>query len=161
MIKMLVMDVDGTLTDGKIFVSDQGEVMKAFDVKDGYGIKFELKEHGIIPAIITGKLSEIVAKRAVALDISELHQNVLDKERVLREIAEKYGVVFSEIAYIGDDVNDLSCITLCGFSGCPADAVDPVRQQVDYVCSRDGGHSAVREFIDEIIKRNGGEKNGT
>ena len=68
MIKMLVMDVDGTLTDGKIFVSDQGEVMKVFDVKDGYGIKFELKEHGIIPAIITGKISEIVAKRAAALE---------------------------------------------------------------------------------------------
>lgn len=161
MIKMLVMDVDGTLTDGKIFVSDQGEVMKVFDVKDGYGIKFELKEHGIIPAIITGKISEIVAKRAAALDIAELHQNVLDKECVLREIAEKYGIALSEIAYIGDDVNDLGCIALCGFTGCPADALDPVIKQVDYVCSRNGGHSAVREFIDEIIKRNGGEKYGT
>ena len=161
MIKMLVMDVDGTLTDGKIFVSDEGEVMKAFDVKDGYGIKFTLKEHGILPAIITGKISEIVAKRAAALDITELHQNILDKERVLREIGAKHHIDLSEIAYIGDDVNDLDCIKICGLTGCPADALDSVKQQVDYVCARNGGHSAVREFIEEIISRNRGEKNGT
>ncbi len=152
-IKMLVMDVDGTLTDGKIYFGANGEMMKAFDVRDGYGI-IHLDKHGITPVIITGKSSDIVKNRAAELKIREVHQGIADKQACLTQITEKYGVNFNEIAYIGDDVNDLDCMRLCGISACPRDALEEVTTEVDYVCSHDGGHGAVREFIGYLIKLN-------
>lgn len=149
-IKMLVMDVDGTLTDGVIYMSGQGEVMKAFDIKDGYAIKHILPTFGITPVIITGRKSGIVERRAEELDILELHQGVSDKVSVLRAVAEKHSVEADEIAYIGDDLNDLPAIAFCGFTACPKNAVDEVKQRVDYVCRKAGGRGAVREFIDLI-----------
>lgn len=145
-IRMLVMDVDGTLTDGKIYIGSNGELMKAFDVKDGYGI-VQIRKKGIIPVIITGRKSQIVEQRAKELKITELYQGVDDKLTKLKEVAEKYNVTVQEIAYIGDDLNDMECIEYCGFTGCPADAVEEVRQRVDYVCKHDGGNGAVREFV--------------
>lgn len=150
-IKLLVMDVDGTLTDGHIYVGENGEMMKAFNVKDGYAIVKIMPESGIVPVIITGKISEIVRKRAAELKIQEVHQNVSDKLPLLKNIAEKYGVSSGEIAYIGDDVNDLQCIQWCGLSACPSDAVDKVLSQVDYICKAQGGKGAVREFTDWIV----------
>ncbi len=150
-IKMLVMDIDGTLTDGKIYISATGEVMKAFNVKDGYRI-IKLSENGIIPVIITGRTSEIVAERARELHISELYQGVGDKLTVLKGVAEKYGILSSEVAYIGDDLNDLDCIRYCGMTACPSDAVEQLFSEVDYVCIHRGGDGAVREFIDLIYK---------
>lgn len=152
-LKMLVMDVDGTLTDGTIYISGQGEVMKAFDVKDGYAIKHILPTLGIIPVIITGRKSDIVERRARELDINELYQGVSDKVTVLKKAAEKYSVKAEEIAYIGDDLNDLPAIAFCGYTACPQDAVAAVMKQVDYVCRRDGGRGAVREFIDTICEK--------
>lgn len=149
-IKMLVMDVDGTLTDGHIYVSAEGEFMKAFHVQDGYAIAHILPELSVIPVIITGRSSKIVEKRAAELKIAHLHQGITDKLGKLKEIAAELGADASEIAYIGDDVNDLTCIRWCGFTGCPADAVPEVLKAVDYVCSRDGGRGAVREFIDRL-----------
>lgn len=149
--KLLVMDVDGTLTDGRIYIGADGEVMKAFDVRDGYAIAHILPEYGIIPLIITGRESEIVKCRAKELKITELHQGVTDKLGKLKEVAGKYSITAEEIAYIGDDLNDLECIRYCGFSGCPADAADEVREAVDYVCRRDGGRGAVREFAEVLI----------
>ena len=149
--KLLVMDVDGTLTDGRIYIGVDGEVMKAFDVRDGYAIVHILPEYGIIPVIITGRESEIVECRAKELKITELYQGVTDKLGKLKEVAEKYSVPVEEIAYIGDDLNDLECIRYCGFSGCPADAADEVRKAVDYVCRRDGGRGVVREFAEVLI----------
>lgn len=151
-LKMLVMDVDGTLTDGVIYMSGQGEVMKAFDIKDGYAIKHILPTLGIMPVIITGRRSEIVERRAKELDIFELHQGVSDKVSVLKEVADKHGIQAEEIAYIGDDLNDLLAIEFCGFTACPKDAVDSVKSNVDYVCGQSGGHGAVREFIDYIVE---------
>ena len=145
-IKMLVMDVDGTLTDGKIYIGSQGEVMKAFNVKDGYAIKHILPEMGIIPVIITGRTSAIVEYRARELDITELYQGVTDKLAQLKKLAEKYQLTKDQIAYIGDDVNDLECIKYCGFSACPNDAVEEVKRCVSYVCSVFGGGGAVREI---------------
>ena len=150
-IKLLVMDVDGTLTDGKIYMGANGEVMKAFDVKDGYAIVNMLPEHRVVPVIITGRRSEIVENRASELGIKELHQGVQDKLPKLIEIAAKYNVNQSAIAYIGDDLTDLTCIKLCGMSACPRDAVDEVKQRVNYVCEHDGGHGAVREFVEYIL----------
>lgn len=148
-IKMLVMDVDGTLTDGRIYIGSQGEVMKAFDVKDGYGI-VQLSKSGVIPVIITGRKSDIVAERAKELHITELYQGIDDKLMKLKEVAAKYQLSSDEIAYIGDDLNDLACIQFCGLTACPKDAVDKVKQQVEYVCNNIGGYGAVREFIAQI-----------
>lgn len=149
--KMLVMDVDGTLTDGHIYVSAEGEMMKAFHVQDGYAIAHILPRMGITPVIITGRSSRIVEKRAAELKISHLHQGIGDKLSKLQEVAAELGATAEEIAYIGDDVNDLDCIRWCGCTACPADAVPEVLEAVDYVCKRDGGRGAVREFIDCVI----------
>lgn len=146
-IKMLVMDVDGTLTDGRIYIGANGEVMKAFDVKDGYAI-VHLREKGIEPVIITGRSSEIVQERAKELGIIELYQGVSDKLQQLKFVAQKLNCRLDEVAYIGDDLNDLECIDYCGITGCPSDAVNSVREKVQYICRNEGGRGAVREFID-------------
>lgn len=151
MIKLLIMDVDGTLTDGKIYMAPSGEAMKAFNIKDGYAIAHMLPKMRVVPVIITGRRSRIVENRAKELGISELHQGVSDKLGKLKEIAEKYSVASYEIAYIGDDLNDLDCLQYCGFTGCPADAVEEVKQTADYVTRANAGSGAVREFI-ELIK---------
>lgn len=148
MIKLLVMDVDGTLTDGRIYIGAQGEVMKAFDVKDGYAIAHLLPRLGIEPVILTGRTSRIVEQRAAELGIRRLYQGVSDKAVRLADIAAESGVSFQEIACIGDDLNDLPCMRLCGVAACPADAVEAVRTQADYVCRAPGGRGAVREFIE-------------
>ena len=150
-IKMLVMDVDGTLTDGHIYIGAEGEMMKAFHVQDGYAIAHVLPEKGIVPVIITGRSSKIVERRAAELKISHLHQGISHKLSKLQEVADGLGVAAEEIAYIGDDVNDLDCIRYCGMTACPADAVPEVLKAVDYVCKRNGGSGAVREFIDKFV----------
>ena len=148
-IKMLVMDVDGTLTDGKIYFGNEGEVMKAFNVKDGYAIA-RLGDYDIISCIITGRVSEIVAKRAEDLKVTELHQGVKDKLPLLRKVASKFGLDLSQVAYIGDDLNDLECIEACGLSACPADAVEKIKIAAQYVCKAKAGDGAVREFIEYL-----------
>lgn len=149
-IKLLVMDVDGTLTDGKIYMGENGEVMKAFNVKDGYAIAHMLPEMGIIPVIITGRKSKIVENRAKELGITELYQGVGDKLAQLKKVAEKYNASPEEIAYIGDDLNDLECIKYCGVTACPADAVEEIKQKVSCVCQSNGGKGVVREFIEKF-----------
>ena len=146
-IKLLVMDVDGTLTDGKIYMGDNGEVMKAFNVKDGYAIAHMLPEMGIIPVVITGRKSKIVENRAKELGITELYQGVGDKLTQLKIVAEKYNASPEEIAYIGDDLNDLDCIEYCGVTACPLDAVEEVKRKVTFVCKKNGGEAAVRAFV--------------
>ena len=150
-IELLVMDVDGTLTDGRIYIGAQGEVMKAFDVRDGYAIAHILPQLGITPVIITGRSSAIVEQRAKELKITELYQGVADKLTKLNEVAEKFGVSADAVAYIGDDLNDLDCIRYCGITACPADAVPEVQNAVDYICNHDGGRGAVREFISFLM----------
>ena len=152
MIKLFVMDVDGTLTDGKIYIGANGEVMKAFDIKDGYAIAHILPKSGIVSVIITGRESAIVSARAKELKISELYQGVQDKLEKLKEIAEKFGASVDEIAYIGDDVNDLPCIEYCELTACPSDAIDDVKKKVKYICSHEAGRGAVREWIDYLLK---------
>ncbi len=150
-IKMLAMDVDGTLTDGRIYIGADGEMMKAFDVRDGYGIQHILPQYGIIPVIITGRKSRIVECRCAELDITELYQGVGDKLGKLKELASKYELLPGEIAYIGDDVNDISCMEYAGFSACPADALEAVLPCANYVCSASGGRGAVRELVEHIL----------
>ena len=147
-LSVLVMDVDGTLTDGKIHIAATGESFKSFYVKDGYGINVVLPAHGIIPVIITGRTSEIVAHRARELRIQHLYQNVHNKAKVLQNIVLEMGVPLENVACIGDDLNELPMMQLCGICGCPSDAVSEVKAACDYVCEAPGGHGAVREFIE-------------
>lgn len=150
-IKFLVMDVDGTLTDGKIYMSANGELFKAFDIKDGYTI-YTLDQIGIVPIIITGRKSEIVSKRAAELKITECHQGVNDKLAKLNEILAKYNGTLDEVAYIGDDFNDMDCIKVCGYTACPNDAEESIKPLVNYVCKYNGGEGALRDFVKQIVK---------
>ena len=147
------MDVDGTLTDGHIYMGVNGEMMKAFDVKDGYAIT-RLHSHNIEPVIITGRYSEIVRLRAKELGIAEVYQGISDKLNQLKIVAHKFNCSADDIAYIGDDLNDLECMKYCSASACPNDAVDFVKNNVNYVCQSNGGRGAVREFITWIIENN-------
>ena len=151
-IKILVMDVDGTLTDGKIYMGSNGEIMKAFNAKDGYGIAQILPKYNIIPMIITGRSSEITLNRAKELKITHIYQGITDKLTTLKDIAEKLSVSFDEIAYIGDDLNDIECIDYAGHTACPNDAVGSIKRYVDYICPSNGGDGAVRDFIDYIVE---------
>lgn len=152
MIKYLVMDVDGTLTDGKIYMGAHGEMMKAFNIKDGCGIHDIAIPGGIIPVIITGRTSEIVKKRCRELGIQQVYQGIKNKIEQLNSIADD----LSQVAYIGDDINDLSCMIPVkeagGVVGCPADAVERVKEISDFVALHNGGDGAVRDFIEWIIK---------
>jgi 3-deoxy-D-manno-octulosonate 8-phosphate phosphatase (KDO 8-P phosphatase) len=149
-IKLLIMDLDGTLTDGKLYFAPNGEIMKAFNVKDGLMIA-ELAKYGIIPVILTGRESQITLSQCKGLKITEVHQGVQNKVKQLNQIMEKYHCSFYEVAYIGDDLNDLECMKLCGMSGCPSDAVDQVKIAADYICNAKGGEGAVREFIEYFV----------
>ena len=158
-IRILFLDVDGTMTDGKIYISQAGELMKCFNAKDGVAIKEFLKKENIIPVIITNRKSKIVKKRAQELHIDEVCQGCVDKTATVSEIANKYslqrslsGIILST-AYIGDDVPDIEAMKMCEFSGCPSDAVNEVKAVATYVCHSKGGEGAVREFIEWIIGR--------
>lgn len=154
-IKYLVMDVDGTLTDGKIYMGESGELFKAFDVKDGYGINVLLPQVGIKPVIITGRKSKILENRCKEIGIKHLFQGVSNKLSVLEEFILSENTSYSRLAYIGDDMNDYDCINIIknnnGLIGCPCDAVDDIRGISDFVSAKKGGTGAVREFIEMII----------
>ena len=148
MYKLLIMDVDGTLTDGKIYMGSNGEVMKVFDVKDGYAITKILPKLGII--IITGRESDIVKNRAAELGIKHLYQGIHDKLSLMNQIVTQMECGLDNVIYIGDDINDLPCLKEVGYSACPADAADEVKHVCTYVCCNKGGSGAVREVINEI-----------
>lgn len=154
-IKVLIMDVDGTLTDGKIYMSNEGEFCKAFDIKDGCGIHDILIPAGIIPVVITGRTSKILENRCKELGITELHQGIQNKIEKLDEVLCGKKIAYSNCAYIGDDINDLPCMVLIknhgGLVGCPADAAKKITDIADYVAKKEGGNGAVREFIEWII----------
>lgn len=154
MIRYMIMDVDGTLTDGKIFIGNDGEIMKAFSVKDGCGIHDILLPTGIIPIVITGRESRIVERRCKEIGISRFYQGVTDKLEIVLSITED----LSTIAYIGDDLNDLSCMIPIkesgGIIGCPADADKRVKDISSFISSNKGGDGAVREFIEFLVSNN-------
>lgn len=160
MIKMIVMDVDGTLTDGKIYMGSNGELMKAFDIKDGYAIYDLLRCRGILPVVITGRESEIVNKRCFELGIKEIYQGCLNKSEKMKELAHKNGIninskgIIEDCAYIGDDMIDIPGMMISGVCGCPSDAVKEVKEIADYICTKQGGDGAVREFVEWIINSN-------
>ena len=154
MIKLIVMDVDGTLTNGKLYIDNENNALKAFNVKDGFAIAQWVK-YGGVAAIITGKTSDIVKRRAEELGIQELAQGVGNKVVELNKLVEKYNFSLEEVAYIGDDINDLGVMSIVGFSACPNDAVKEVIERVDFVSAKNGGAGAVREIFEKIMKHNG------
>lgn len=169
MIKNLIMDVDGTLTDGIVYFGDSGEICKGFYVRDGLGIQSVMKK-GITPVILTSRNSELVKARANDLGIKEVYIGVKDKRIFLENYMKSQNVHMEELAYIADDVNDLEAIQLAGHRGCPSDAVMEIRNVCNFVSNYPGGHGAVREFCDylqrlqwewtayfSIYKRNRGE----
>lgn len=145
------MDVDGTLTDGKINMGPNGEVFKAFNIKDGYAINEMLPAHGIVPAIITGRTSQIVENRARELHITELYQGQHDKLESLKALMKKHDCTKENVAYIGDDILDIVCMKECDVVGCPADACQQVKELAQFVSPNKGGDGAVRDFIEYII----------
>ena len=153
MIKLLVLDVDGCLSDGKLMYSADGVESKNFNVKDGLGISTWVKL-GNQAAIITGRNSSIVEKRSKELGIQHLHQGIKDKDRVLKEIVASLGISFSEVAAIGDDLNDYNMLSLVGKSFTPKNGVKEIREHVNTVLSFDGGDGAVREMIDSLVDEN-------
>lgn len=152
MIKLLVMDVDGTLTNGQINIGQNGEVFKSFYCRDGLAI-IKAAKAGIQPVILTSRISNIVKERAKELGIDIVLQGAQnEKKKILISYLKELEVEYKNIAYIGDDINDLECMKLCGIVGCPADAVDEVKAISDFISIKNGGYGAVREFIDWIMK---------
>lgn len=154
MIKYLIMDVDGTLTDGKIYMGPNGEAMKAFSVKDGYVFKHILEPAGIHPIILTARKSNIVQLRCEELGIKDIYQGKLDKLNALIEIVGEKQL--GNCAYFGDDILDLKCMipikTAGGIVGCPSDAVDEVRAFSGYICTHKAGDGALREFSEWLVR---------
>lgn len=151
-IKLLLTDCDGVLTDGCSYYSAQGEELKKFSLRDGMGVERLRNICQIDTGIITKENSQIVARRAEKLKISHIYINVQDKRQKLLEILEKHKLKAEEIAYIGDDVNDLEIIQYSGLSACPADAFPLIQKSVDYICSQPGGEGAFREVAELIIE---------
>ena len=153
-IRMIVMDVDGTMTDGRIYIGSEGEVMKEFSAKDGMGITM-LHTAGLKTAIITGRTSKIVERRAAELKIDSVWQGIKDKREAWQKIKEAAGLSNKEIAYIGDDLNDLSLLMQAGLACCTADAQPEVKRVSHVISACDGGHGAVREVAELLLKAQG------
>jgi len=153
MIKLIVLDVDGCLTDGKIIYSSDGIESKNFNVKDGLAIATWIRMGNQV-AIITGRQSEIVKRRADELGIQYLFQGIKDKERVLKELVESLGLKFYEVGAIGDDLNDYNMLKMVGSSFTPQDGVKEIKEIVKSVLTCNGGDGAVREMIDTLIDDN-------
>lgn len=154
MIKLVLLDVDGTLTDGGIYRGNNGEELKRFNVKDGYAI-VNAQKLGIEFGIITGRKSELVEIRSNELKIKYLYQGISEKTVILEEIMQKTGLKKEEIAYMGDDLNDILIMKQSGLTGSPKDAADEVIQIADFVSEKNGGSGAVREFVEYILKKDG------
>lgn len=154
MIRYLILDVDGTLTDGGVYYDATGNELKKFAIKDGAGLVLA-RAAGIRTVICTGRESAAVRRRAADLKITDVYQNVSDKAAFLRDFMQQNGCDAQQVAYCGDDLNDLAAMALCGFVACPADAAPEVRAAADYVCPQAGGAGAVRGAVEAILQQDG------
>jgi len=150
-IRLLLTDVDGVLTDGGVYYSAAGEEMKRFSIRDGLGVERLRQLTGIEVGIVTGEASPSVLRRAEKLKITELHLGIRHKKAVLADIFGRLKLQPKEIAYIGDDANDLEVMRHVGLSATPADGYREVLVMADYVCQSPGGHGAFREFVELLI----------
>lgn len=153
-IKLLILDVDGVLTDGTLIVGDSGEEFKRFHVRDGLGITLAISS-GIIVAFLSGRYSQAVTSRAKDLRVEEVYQGVSNKLPVYESLVKKYSFRDSEVCYIGDDLSDIPPLERAGLSYAVADAVEEVKEAAGNVTRNPGGKGAVREVIDAILKAAG------
>lgn len=153
-VKLLVLDVDGVLTDGGLYYGPEGEALKRFDVKDGHGIVL-CRDTGLPSAILTARSSRAVEVRAGELRIPFVLQGQRDKKAGLEKLLGLCELAPEALAYIGDDVNDLPVLTRVGFAAAPADARPEVKEHVHYVCENRGGHGAVRELCELLLRAQG------
>lgn len=150
-VRLLALDVDGVLTDGGVYIGEDGHELRRFDIKDGLGLK-RVMAAGIIVAIISSSPVAAVAYRAQRLGIEEVHLGITDKLLTLREICERYAVALEQVCYVGDDLVDLPVLEAVGLPCATADAVNQVRQVALYVTQARGGYGAVREICDLLIQ---------
>jgi 3-deoxy-D-manno-octulosonate 8-phosphate phosphatase (KDO 8-P phosphatase) len=150
-VKLMIFDIDGVFTDGSLFFSVDGDAMKSFNSLDGHGVKL-LQSAGVQTAIITGRSSGIVAARARELGVTHLHQGVADKTIAFAELLRTTGISATECGYMGDDWPDLAVMRLCAFAAAPANAHPEVIQRAHWVAEARGGHGAVREVCDAILR---------
>ncbi len=153
-VRLLILDVDGVLTDGRLLYGPEGELLKAFDVKDGLGLKLLMRE-GIEVAIISARNTPALRKRLSELGVARLYLGRSDKEAALNELLSRLSVNLEEVAYCGDDVLDLPVLRRVGLSIAPADAHPKVRDEVAWVTDRPGGRGAVREIADWLLEARG------
>lgn len=151
-IKLVILDVDGVLTDGGILIDGRGEETKRFHVRDGYGIKL-LQRTGVSFVLLSGRTSKPTSIRAAELGIDEVHQGIRDKLPLYEKILEEKGLTDEQVAYMGDDWMDVPLLLRVGFSATVADAVEEAKEAADYITAKRGGDGAVREFIELILRR--------
>lgn len=154
MIRLLVLDVDGTMTDGGVYYDATGNETKKFAIKDGAGLVLA-RTADIRVMICTGRECEAVRRRAADLKITDVYQNVGKKAAFLRGFMAENHYARKEVAYCGDDLNDLAAMALCGFVACPADAAAEVKARADYICPQRGGEGAVRGAVEKILRGDG------
>jgi 3-deoxy-D-manno-octulosonate 8-phosphate phosphatase (KDO 8-P phosphatase) len=153
-IKAIFFDVDGVLSDGKIILDDTGREIKNFNVKDGYIIS-HLKKAGIIVGAISGRESGATTKRCAELKVDFCHQGIVDKASVFEKLVKHYKLKSKEVAFIGDDINDLCVFKLAGLSVCPADTFDYIKDKADLVTFTKGGNGVLREVADLVLAARG------
>jgi 3-deoxy-D-manno-octulosonate 8-phosphate phosphatase (KDO 8-P phosphatase) len=152
-IQAIFFDVDGVLTDGRLYIDERGRELKVFDTKDGHGIKMAIAA-GLKIAWISGRTSGATVLRARELGVRAVKQGVKEKGAAARDYLSRWNLEPAQAAACGDDLPDLALFDACGFSACPADAVPEVRKRAGLVLKNAGGHGAVREFVEEILRRN-------
>lgn len=153
MIELIILDVDGTLTDGKIIYSNSGDELKNFDVKDGLAVASWIKKLGKKVAIVTGRSSNLVERRAKELGITHLYQGYDNKDEIIEKILKEENLTWEQTAAIGDDLNDYKMLKKVQISFCVGNASDDIKKLVDVVCIKNGGAGAVREMIEYIIEK--------
>lgn len=153
-IKAIFFDVDGVLTDGQIIYDEAGKETKNFNVKDGYIIG-HLKKAGIITGAISGRESAATARRCAELKVEFCHQGILNKMSVFEKLIKHYGLRAKEVAFIGDDINDLPILRKVGLSACPLDTFDYIKERVDLITRVKGGQGALREVADLVLAARG------
>ncbi len=151
-IKLVLTDCDGVLTDGGVYYSAQGEELKRFNIRDGMGVERLRNLAGIATGIVTGELSPSVVKRAEKLSIAECHLGIKDKASAVRAILARLGLEPAQVAYLGDDINDLPAFAQVGLTACPADALPQVKDAAHLVLGLPGGQGAFREFAEIVLQ---------
>ena len=150
-VRLAIFDVDGVMTDGTLYIGAQGEAFKAFNILDGHGVKM-LQSAGVVAAILSGRSSEAVARRAAELSIEHVVQGSADKVADFERLAARLGIEPRACAFVGDDLPDLEVMRRCGFAVAVANAVDAVKSTAHYVTRASGGRGAVREFCELVVR---------